>query len=239
MDVFDKKVLMNNIKILAKNTNKKIGDIEKEANISAGYFSRLNNDDNSTVPSIEVIHNVSKQFNISLDLLVNVDFSKINSTELYLLKFLNKLIVDTKSNNMIWFKDGIDQIYNKIDGEFTHPLIQTGFDYAHGSNPYYCSLVDSSIDFELPSEIYHFGHYDKTFYLVKINCLPTNVEVYEMYIKDSCNLKLICSTFYSTEDFKKTMIEVFKVATEDVKKMKIDFEVRKAIDDFMNDDLPF
>ena len=49
---FDKRRCMSAIYAIAKEKGVKIGDLEKEANVSTGYLSKLNKEENTSSPSI-------------------------------------------------------------------------------------------------------------------------------------------------------------------------------------------
>ena len=75
MTAFDKTRCLTNIYYLARQKGIKIGDLEAEANVSTGYFSRLNKEDNKTVPSIETLLLVADKLGVSVDALVRRDYA--------------------------------------------------------------------------------------------------------------------------------------------------------------------
>ena len=99
---FDKSKLFRNIRQLLSSTGVKLGQIEKEAGCQPGYMSRLEKEGNTTDPSVEFVVTAAKELEISIDLLIYGNFEKMTPTELYILKFLNTLIRDTKNDNMGW-----------------------------------------------------------------------------------------------------------------------------------------
>ena len=99
---FDKNRLFRNIRKLLSLTGVKIGQIERDASCQPGYMSRLEKPGNTTDPSVEFVVTAAKTLEVSIDLLVYNDFSTMTETELYILKFLNNLIKDTKADRMIW-----------------------------------------------------------------------------------------------------------------------------------------
>ena len=99
---FDKNKLFRNIRQLLSSTGVKLGQIEKDAGCQPGYMSRLEKAGNTTDPSVEFVVTAAKELEVSIDLLIYGDFEKMTPTELYILKFLNTLIRDTKNDNMGW-----------------------------------------------------------------------------------------------------------------------------------------
>lgn len=99
---FDKNKLFKNIRQLLSSTGVKLGQIEKDAGCQPGYMSRLEKAGNTTDPSVEFVVTAAKELEVSIDLLIYGDFEKMTPTELYILKFLNTLIRDTKNDNMGW-----------------------------------------------------------------------------------------------------------------------------------------
>ena len=53
--MFDKKRCIENIYTIAKEKNIKIGDLEEKAGVSKGYLSRINKEDSSSVPGVDLI----------------------------------------------------------------------------------------------------------------------------------------------------------------------------------------
>ena len=100
---FNKKLCFSNIRsLLANNDNVKIGQIEKSAGLRAGYMSRLEKDDNQSEPAIEFVVTAAKSLNVSLDLLISVDLSAQTEADMYLLRLLDKLKLDTINNRLKW-----------------------------------------------------------------------------------------------------------------------------------------
>ena len=240
MKEFDKILLINNIKILAKQNNIKLGDLETSVNVSPGYFSRLKADDNSTVPSVEVIYKIACAFNVTVDSLIQFDYTVSSTTESYLMKILSKILSETNEELYAWKKDGPDKIMNTNDyGYYTHPLIKntSHFD-SYGSeyfNSSYCSLMDETVEFDIPGIVYHFTYTNKRFYISRVKKSNTPEEVYELYLLIKDKLHIVCTSLYSSNDLKKVLIDIWNAASEDVKKMKIDCTLREDLEDFLND----
>ena len=135
MAFYDRKLLLSNINVLKERIGVKTGDLESNAGVSPGYFSRLNKEDSKASPSIEVICVVAANLGVTVDDLLTVDFSKMNPTQEYLLSFMNKMIDDTKQDNVYWSKETAEELNSlepDYDGYVSHPLfgVETYKDWA-------------------------------------------------------------------------------------------------------------
>lgn len=104
MEQFNSKILFDNIEFLIKNENRKIGEVENEAGVSAGYISRTSKDGGSK-PGIDFIMNIAKSLHVSIDTLLTIDIAAMTSTERYLVAFLEKLEKDTTRDLLAWNRE--------------------------------------------------------------------------------------------------------------------------------------
>lgn len=122
---FNKQLMLDNIYYLLKKYEKKIGELETEAGVSPGYISRISKEDNAK-PGIEFIIKVADLLNISVDTLLNINFTEITPTEKYLVSFLEKLNEDTLEHKLDWDKESANQL-NRVEadrnGNPYHPLL--------------------------------------------------------------------------------------------------------------------
>lgn len=250
--MFEKKTIINNIYYLTKQKNIKIGDLEKEAKVSTGYFSRLAKDDNSSVPSIETMYIVSKILNVSLDVLIKYEFDMLSETEKYIVKFLDKLINDTTKNKVPWQSENYKEVtYNWIKGgkdlNSGHPLLIVEVDDfnrkdVEGRELKYYSLFTDKI-LELNNDIFSFDSPNARFYLAKveyvfnINSLTLTKKIehqYELYAIINGSRKKICNATSETNSvINKLMIDLYNIVSNYCKKPKIDKDVKNAIDVFI------
>ena len=135
---FNKFLLFSNIRELLKNSNIKIGQIEKEAGLQNGYMSRLEKLDNSTDPSAEFLVTASKLLKVSIDSLVSYDFHSLTETELYLLKVIDKFRIDTMNGKLDWQIEASDILNEGLsdDTAIQHPLFETHEVYFDGKSDY-------------------------------------------------------------------------------------------------------
>lgn len=80
----------------------KIGDLEREAELSSGYLSKLNKEDNKAVPSIDILLPIANALGVSLDILVSVNYEELGENEIYFSNLIDKLIVRTEKQNVVW-----------------------------------------------------------------------------------------------------------------------------------------
>lgn len=104
----NKKLITDNIKLIAKWYGVKIGDLEKDAGVSQGYLSRAAKDSSSGgMPLMDLLIETSDKFRVSLDSLVFNDYSKfadLNKRRVYsffetVLSLSNKGAVQWVRNN--------------------------------------------------------------------------------------------------------------------------------------------
>lgn len=124
---FDKSILFRNIRELLKNSDVKLGQIEREAGCQAGYMSRLEKAGNTSDPSVEFVVTAAKLLNVSVDLLINADVGTITPTEEYMLEFLNTMIEDTRTDSLTWKRETqtqLEHVEPNFDsaGTTSHPL---------------------------------------------------------------------------------------------------------------------
>lgn len=122
---FNAEVLFDNIDFLIKSENRKIGEVESEAGVSAGYISRTSKDGGSR-PGIDFIMNIAKVLHVSIDTLLKVDISSLTPTERYLISFLEKLEHDTVHDLLDWERvsaESLNNIETDQNGIANHPCL--------------------------------------------------------------------------------------------------------------------
>ena len=135
---FNIQIMLDNIYFLLEKSGKKIGELEGEAGVSAGYISRISKDGN-TKPGIEFIMKVADSFNVCLDTLLKVELAKMTPTERYLAFFFEKLIKDTLEDKLDWDKESADQLNrleSDINGYSDHPLFNYETFFEEDENGY-------------------------------------------------------------------------------------------------------
>ncbi|MBR6084448.1 MAG: hypothetical protein IKP61_02385 [Spirochaetales bacterium] len=94
-----------NIKALAKWYGCKINEIEKEAGVSQGYLSRLNDSKNESSSILDLLLVASDRFRVSIDSLISMDFSKLaNKNKIRIHSFFETLLYLSNRGRLEWKK---------------------------------------------------------------------------------------------------------------------------------------
>lgn len=136
---FDKTVLLNNINMLLKEHNMKIGELEQLLGISAGYISRIAKYGSDKKFSVDVAWKIAHLFNHSLYELLEVNYSELTPTEKYLVSFIEKLCSDTIDDKIDWNLESADSLNNAemdMNGNVLHPLLNLETFYEEGETEY-------------------------------------------------------------------------------------------------------
>ena len=254
---FNKTRFFKNLRTLLKNNSDvKVGQIERDANVRLGYTARLEKEDNTAEPSVEFVVTAAKLLGIGVDTILKLDISEITSTELYLVKFFDKLKSDTIEDKLDWNRETkhvLDNIETDIDGFIYHPLFtkETFYEYYE------------EIECEFPQEVTRVVFSSKSFgprtclagdcfnlrmkngitlYLMDIQESVHNVDDPMAYAKEAWfsvpNKE--CSFLATTHD--KTPIaplleSLYSIVKDSMKHPRINKDVRSAIDAFLEGDL--
>ena len=250
---FNKKLMMDNISVLLKRKVMKIGELESQANVSAGYLSRLAKDENSK-PSVELITKIAGILGVSMDVLLGCNLSSQNPTEQYLFDFLQKLNKDTLENKLDWHKETPELLsyYDCLDvddydnNNNYHPLFEI-LEYASGFEP------------GLPETIYKVGPRSKLFenkaypyddwfslkmqgkywlYLISVHEMihDPKTDVHsglELWLCFTRNQKECLCTTGEDSAVSAKLFELYKSLKMCI---QLDGLVKSVIDDFMNDE---
>ena len=236
MSTFDKKKCLANIYFLAKEKNIKIGDLETKANVSAGYLSRINKDDNETNPGIELLLTAAEELGVSLDALLTYEFEKQTPTEIYLLKFIEKMTKDTLSGEYPWEKESKAN-FAELDNHndyVQHPLF-LGYDPydERSSNIHYNSHFVSNGEASVCGDCFNADMPDGTkIYLMRIERKTSNALGYELYLVSGSIITPLC-TDTMPGGFSEALTNLYAAAVESCKHVKLDNRVRGIIDAFM------
>lgn len=244
---FNKKLCFSNIRELLKNSDVKIGQIEREAGLKVGYIARLEKDDNTAEPSMEFIMTASKMLKISIDTLVSIDLTDLTPSEKYLIDFFGKLKSDTLLDKLDWFRTApkdFDQ--TEVEG---HPLFEEEE-----------CFINSGCEY--PDVRYRYIFYSNTFgpdNVIKDDCfslrLKNNVYVYLMNIEkkgadpwdDKSNAIEVWMSIPSKKNeyllgsqdqssIAKLVEELYSTVKQRMEQPKINNAALSAIDSFMRDD---
>lgn len=252
---FNRQKCLNNLKVLIEAKGIKIGDIEKEANVTLGYLSRLRSDKISADPSIEFLVTAAKMLGVSLNQLIDGDFSAISPTEQLISEVISSLIADTKSDDVTWIKETVKELKNVScddQGDTSHPLFRMtlgvgGFGYPEPIGAEYNSRFLTNDDVVPCGNFYHAAlpTGKKTVYITRVNTADGDLdtESYEMYMMDSVsNIKPICATSVCCDRLKADIINLYREIEIASSHVHIDDDVRGALKEYLeytNLELPF
>lgn len=125
--MFNKTILLNNISFLLKKKSMKIGELENAIGVSKGYISRMNKKSQGVATGIDIIYEIARVLDVSVDALISVDYQKINDNEAYLLKLFSVFNLKTENRELVWKKTDSEKIYNMLSGiaPNIYPMLET------------------------------------------------------------------------------------------------------------------
>lgn len=242
---FDKTRCLDNIYALAKEQRVKIGDLEKDAGMSTGYLSRLRQEGNTTLPSIDALTSIAEALHVQLDTLVYTDVTELTATESYILKLLDKLQNDTETNNISWSREDKDEIEQN---KYQHPLFRVReVDMGDGQtmNVYVYRHI-ARTDEEDQVEIS--GDFLETYILDSVRLYLTDVcyngqeHVHEVFLDASSGAKPICSTAVIRPEIARRIDILYSNVEQALRRPTIDRESRGILDRYimgLDEDIPF
>lgn len=241
---YDKQRVISNIRYMVTATNKKLGQIEREASgCQPGYTARL--DRTSTEPSLEFVVTAASYLGVSTDLLINADLAQITPTEKYLIDFFYKLEKDTTDDKLAWNQEKAQYLNNlgfDEHSESPHPLFCTyAEEYDDGfptltlkflSNSYKEKTVISNDCFNLRMKN---GTY---FYLMSICSKdePDKKALEVWMYQPKAGVKFICST-KEHDAIRESLIHLYKHLDLWANHPRVEANLKTVIDAFMIDDL--
>ncbi len=255
---FDKRRCMSAIYAIAKEKGVKIGDLEKEAGVSTGYLSKLNKEENTSSPSIELLVAAARLLGVTVDMLIYSEYEGLSANEKYVLKFMDKLVNDTLSGELQWEKEtkkqllNVDCGYDQGEAYAAHPLfdvkevpIEEG---RYRLEPCYCSRFFPEGDTLIAGDGFHaaLSPSDAELYIMKVDNEIANMEIgydqFEVYLVNRGSVKpLGCSDFVCGE-ISRQIQNLYKVIVDADSNLGINDEVKGIIDLYMMDGdggLPF
>ena len=250
---FDKTVCFSNIReLLRTRTDVKIGQVEKEAGVSAGYMSRLEKEGNTADPSMEFIVTAANLLGVSIDTLISINLMELTPTEQYISKFFDKLKSDTLEDKLDWVRETTLELSNiKSDGGYIwHPLFSEEVLNAVSDDG--CPQQELSIMFvsktfglntKIAGDCFHLKMKNgTTLYLMDIekrshttNEQKTKAIEAWVFVPGKNSEPLVAS---QDDTSIAPLVEVlFETVSERMKHPKINRDVQYAIDAFMRDDI--
>ena len=120
--MLDKLKVIDNIKLLAKMKKILLSEVEKAGGVTPGYLARLAFDINKfreghkegekerQLPPTDVIEKMAGKLGITIDALINLDFSQVKDAEGTVILFFDNLTKLTNRNTLIWKKETSDSL---------------------------------------------------------------------------------------------------------------------------------
>lgn len=99
---FDKKRFVENVTFLATQKGINNANVEREIGVSAGYFSRFKNKESNTPPNIDTLRKLSRFFQVPIDVIYGAQIINLSSKEEELLKLFTKMLIETRSDFIVW-----------------------------------------------------------------------------------------------------------------------------------------
>lgn len=245
MSNFSKILLGKNIRFIATQKGIKVGDIENEAGVSAGYVSRLANEDNkNNFPIMDLILLISKKFEVSVNTLLSVDFSRLTPNEILLSQFFDKLSNDTENNSIVWELESQTKLDNcKQNGG--HPLFFAAEPNNLNSDYFYHSTFDSNVI--ICGDCYKVVVGNKWLYMMSVQKegnFDTNIELYFVSINYNRHVQTepICRICKESALYPQ-INDLRNAAAESSRHVKLSDSVRTTITEYLavqnSEDIPF
>jgi transcriptional regulator with XRE-family HTH domain len=244
--LFDKKICINNIKFLAKEKNIKLGELEAAANVSPGYFSRINKEENGATPSIDVLCAICSQLDISLDVLIMCDLETLSPTQEYLARLIGKLSSHTIENLISWEKNTLNDIKSILDNDLFYPLMTRTKEYDSFESRYYPVYKYTSLFDEMYNVIeddtftFRFGNAEYYLFSLSDGDTPSNFG-YELYLVNKFKVNKICNGYEKDNSvFYDLLHKLYLNAKENAYALKLTDDIKRELDILMDlDNLPF
>lgn len=243
---FNKDILFSNITYLMKRKNMKIGDLEKKAGVSTGYISRASKTDEAK-PGIDFIMSVADILGISVDVLLKHDLSRVTWTEEYVLSFLTKLEQETAADGLDWETEKADDLkaFALKQNGYRHPLFEmrnrremtaSGSPveverYIFASRSFGTRTLITGDCFNLAMGV------DKTLYVMRVadnDSYKTATEIWFNVKGEQKPNRYLCST-EDAEIIADSIENLYSAISENVRHPKVDKDIMKAINAFMDE----
>ena len=245
MSNFSKILLGKNIRLIANQKGMKVGDIENEAGVSAGYVSRLANEDNkNNFPIVDLIFFISKKFGVSVNTLMSVDFSSLTPNEILLSQFFDKLSSDTENNSLVWELESQTKLDNcKQNGG--HPLFFATEPNDPNSDYFYHSAFDSNVI--VCGDCYKVVIGNKWLYMMSVqkeSDFDTSIELYFVSVNYNryTQTEPICRVCQESALYPQ-INDLRNAAAESSRHVKLSDSVRSTITEYLavqnSEDIPF
>lgn len=253
---FDKKRCMSAVYAIAKEKGIKIGDLEKKANVSTGYLSKLNKEENTSSPSIDLLLAVARVLDVTIDMLVHSEYEGLSANEKYVLKFLDKMVNDTMSGELQWEKETKKQLlnvecgYDGGDAYVRHPLF-TAAELPPDEegrlhlDPRYSSAFFPEGETKIAGDGFHaaLSPADADIYIMKVENeglhMGIGYDQFEVYLIKGGSVRPLCCSDFVCGEVSRQIRNLYKVIVDADSNLGVNDEVKGIIDLYMEGELPF
>lgn len=247
--MFDKKRCIENIYALAKEKGLKIGDIEEKAGVSKGYLSRINKEDSTSIPTIDLLASIAEQLGVGIDFLVNFPRGVLSPNEEFVYQFIDKLMRGTMAGKLDWVVETVGILSEDTDSPVSNPLVRTTKNYSDEAEVWYdthayTSAIYSDGGTEVVGNCYHAALPTSrmTVYLNSIRYfIPVEGErfastrtedVIEVYLVTD-GVKPLCSTYYVCDEIKKAVNDLYTAVSSAPSRIGLEDATKQSMKFFM------
>ena len=247
MDIFSKRVFLDNLDYFMAQKSIKPRELEEAARVSKGYISRLKNANNQSVPGVDFLLAASSMFGISVEALSTINFVVATENEIYYIKFLDSLITKTTRHEVIWKSCSFKDFKNKIENKTEEELIIE-------REPSPIEMIPSILNGKRKyNSSFKYGHYaydetegdfyslnidqENTLYIVKVH-LTRGEEVFygiEMFmiLNHSRKSNVCCISPEHPQKYDTLLRKLYETVRQSVNVNLMDDETKRVIDSFM------
>lgn len=243
-------ICINNIYHLAKEKGIKMGDLERDAKVSAGYFSRVSKKDGIVFPQIETLVRIAEILNVSIDALLKIDFSSVPPELEDLFSFIDKLITEVDENKHLkWEKLPLESITTKnLPGRLNRIVFSQKTREINSSNNTcfpnievmydaiitYTSLFDKTSYRLIDDIFYYYLNKDTTVYLFSYYNENKAKRGIDIVFESNDSLVPVASANESTPNLYYKFKELFTSAYVSSRRVVIDKRAYNIISDYLN-----
>lgn len=141
---FEKTRCIENIYALAKKKGLKIGEMEEKAGVSKGYLSRINKEDSTANPPIDLLVSIADQLDVSVDFLIGYANSDLSENEDFIFKYVDKLLKKTNEGKLEWIIQSRSILTVENGDPVDNPLIDVMPNYSDEFDTKYLEHVFKS-----------------------------------------------------------------------------------------------
>lgn len=241
---YDKKILFENIRLLAKEKGIKLGDIERNSGNTVGYMSRLDKENNMSPPNFDFVITASHMLDVSVEKLIGGKLEELDENEELLLKFVKKIKNQTEHRNIYWNKE-TEKLMNggePFNSQSAHPLhrgtegtyIDSDLGLVSGIVSYYNSKfvedgVATVVDASYNADLLELGG---TVYIVPVKYDDGNC-YYELYIVNGNKDDALCTTKDINKVINDEIEELYKEIVKGYSSIRLQPDLKIAISKYV------